>query len=158
MSMEEIVSIDLTAEEKRVAERYAAAKGMTLEQAFKAALFEKVESGELAEVEDLTFKSSLTMEQIEQNFANVSVFEEIKQALNEALEYEKGNLDLKVNTRTLSIDDEENDLIDPSTGTKLTPSPGGKECLGNGSWVGYECCCDECDHYLECFPEAKMSD
>lgn len=47
------------------------------------------------------------------------------------------------------------DLIDPSTGTKLTPSYHGRECLGNGSWVGYECCCDECDHYLTCFPEAK---
>lgn len=46
-------------------------------------------------------------------------------------------------------------LIDPSTGTKLTPSYHGKECLGNGSWVGYECCCDECDYYLECFPEAE---
>lgn len=43
--------------------------------------------------------------------------------------------------------------IDPSTGTKLTPSPQGKECLGNGTWVGYECCCDECDYFLECFPE-----
>lgn len=47
------------------------------------------------------------------------------------------------------------DLIDPSTGTKLTPSYHGKECLGNGSWPGYECCCDECDYYLNCFPEAN---
>lgn len=45
------------------------------------------------------------------------------------------------------------DLIDPSTGTKLTPSPAGRECLGNGTWPGYECCCDECDYFLECFPE-----
>ena len=36
---------------------------------------------------------------------------------------------------------------------KLTPSLGGKECLGNGNWLGYECCCDECDHYLTCFPD-----
>lgn len=46
------------------------------------------------------------------------------------------------------------DLIDPSTGTKLTPSPGGRECLGNGEWPGYEICCDECDHFFTCFPEA----
>lgn len=45
------------------------------------------------------------------------------------------------------------DLIDPSTGTKLTPSYQGKECLGNGSWPGYECCCDECDFFLTCFPD-----
>ena len=25
-------------------------------------------------------------------------------------------------------------------------------CLGNGE-LGYECCCDECDYYLFCFPE-----
>ena len=25
-------------------------------------------------------------------------------------------------------------------------------CLGNGE-QGFECCCDECDHYLLCFPE-----
>ena len=45
------------------------------------------------------------------------------------------------------------DMIDPSTGTKLTPSFHGKECLGNGEWPGYECCCDECDWFLQCFPD-----
>ena len=37
------------------------------------------------------------------------------------------------------------------TGIELTP---GKPivCLGNGE-RGFECCCDECDHYLLCFPE-----
>ena len=25
-------------------------------------------------------------------------------------------------------------------------------CLGNGD-QGFECCCDECDYYLCCFPE-----
>ena len=25
-------------------------------------------------------------------------------------------------------------------------------CLGNGE-QGFECCCDECDYYLSCFPE-----
>ena len=37
------------------------------------------------------------------------------------------------------------------TGVELTP---GKPavCLGNGK-QGFECCCDECDCYLLCFPE-----
>jgi hypothetical protein len=37
------------------------------------------------------------------------------------------------------------------TGIELTP---GKPvvCLGNGK-QGFECCCDECDYYLLCFPE-----
>lgn len=36
---------------------------------------------------------------------------------------------------------------------KLTPSYHGKDCLANGENAGYECACDECDHYLECFPD-----
>lgn len=43
-------------------------------------------------------------------------------------------------------------LLDP-TGVKLTPSWHGKECLGSGDWLGYECCCDNCDHFLVCFPD-----
>ena len=37
------------------------------------------------------------------------------------------------------------------TGVELTP---GKPdvCLGDGE-QGFECCCDECDYYLLCFPE-----
>ena len=37
------------------------------------------------------------------------------------------------------------------TGVELTP---GKPtvCLGN-SERGFECCCDECDYFLLCFPE-----
>ena len=37
------------------------------------------------------------------------------------------------------------------TGAELTP---GKPdvCLGNGK-QGFECCCDECDYFLLCFPE-----
>ena len=37
------------------------------------------------------------------------------------------------------------------TGVELTP---GKPavCLGNGE-QGLECCCDECDYLLDCFPE-----
>ena len=45
-------------------------------------------------------------------------------------------------------------LIDP-TGTPLTPSFHGKDCLGNGEHPGIECCCNECDHYLACFPAGK---
>ena len=37
------------------------------------------------------------------------------------------------------------------TGIELMP---GKPtvCLGNGE-QGFECCCDECDYFLFCFPE-----
>jgi len=37
------------------------------------------------------------------------------------------------------------------TGIELAP---GKPtvCLGNGE-QGFECCCDECDYYLLCYPE-----
>ena len=37
------------------------------------------------------------------------------------------------------------------TGVELTP---GKRnvCLGNGE-QGFECCCDECDYFLLCFPQ-----
>lgn len=46
-------------------------------------------------------------------------------------------------------------IIDPSTGTELTPSEHGEHCLGSGDFPGYECCCDECDYYLACFPDWK---
>ena len=37
------------------------------------------------------------------------------------------------------------------TGVELMPGePDG--CLGNGE-RGFECCCDECDCFLLCFPE-----
>ena len=39
------------------------------------------------------------------------------------------------------------------TGTPLTPSRQGRKCLGNGRHQEYECCCDECDYYLYCFPQ-----
>ena len=35
----------------------------------------------------------------------------------------------------------------------LTPSYHGEDCLCNGEHPQQECCCDECDYYLECFPE-----
>ncbi len=37
------------------------------------------------------------------------------------------------------------------TGVELTPGEP-TVCLGNGE-QGFECCCDECDYYLFCFPE-----
>lgn len=47
-------------------------------------------------------------------------------------------------------------LDDESAGDPpLTPSYHGEECLGNGSHPDYKCCCDECSHYLICFPNWK---
>ena len=37
------------------------------------------------------------------------------------------------------------------TGVELTPGEP-TVCLGNGE-QGFECCCDECDYFLACFPE-----
>ena len=37
------------------------------------------------------------------------------------------------------------------TGVELTPGESAV-CLGNGE-QGFECCCDECDYFLLCFPE-----
>lgn len=37
----------------------------------------------------------------------------------------------------------------------LNPSHHGKECIGNGEREGIECQCDECPHYLDCFPDWK---
>ena len=37
------------------------------------------------------------------------------------------------------------------TGAELTPGEPAI-CFGNGE-QGLECCCDECDYYLLCFPE-----
>lgn len=44
------------------------------------------------------------------------------------------------------------DMVDPYTGILLTPSFHGEQCLGDGEHEGYECCCDECNYYLICFP------
>jgi hypothetical protein len=41
------------------------------------------------------------------------------------------------------------------TGVELMPGEPGV-CLGNGE-QGFECCCDECDYYLLCFPEFDIS-
>ena len=44
--------------------------------------------------------------------------------------------------------------IDEGTGILIVPSPQGVLCLGDGEH-GYECCCDECDYYLDCFPQYR---
>lgn len=36
---------------------------------------------------------------------------------------------------------------------QLTHSPNGEKCKGNGLNKNVECMCDECEHYLECFPD-----
>ena len=41
-------------------------------------------------------------------------------------------------------------VIDASD-IELTPAEP-VDCLGNGEH-GFECCCDECDYFLLCFPE-----
>lgn len=42
---------------------------------------------------------------------------------------------------------ENNDSIE------VTPSSNGEKCIGNGLNKDVECMCDECDHFLECYPE-----
>ena len=49
-------------------------------------------------------------------------------------------------------------LLAPCTGLSLTPSHHGKACKGNGDDPEYECCCDECDYYLNCFPDWNAED
>ena len=49
-------------------------------------------------------------------------------------------------------------MITDITGTTLIPGNRGKDCPGNGMTHDengnlIECCCDECDFMLECFPE-----
>lgn len=40
---------------------------------------------------------------------------------------------------------------------KLNPSYGGKECLGNGEHAEIEIQCDECEHFLTCFPDTTKN-
>ena len=48
---------------------------------------------------------------------------------------------------------EKENTVDPSTGILLMPGDHGKNCLGSGEHPDYECCRDECDYYMICFPE-----
>ena len=41
------------------------------------------------------------------------------------------------------------------TGIELMPGEP-TACLGNGE-QGFECCCNECDYYLICFPEFNLT-
>ena len=43
----------------------------------------------------------------------------------------------------------------PDDPSPLCPSDHGEDCLYNGDHPEYECCCDECDYYLACFPNYK---
>lgn len=52
---------------------------------------------------EITFKSSLTIEQIEENFKNVDVFSGIMEGLNEALAYEKGKASSETFMRKKSL-------------------------------------------------------
>ena len=49
------------------------------------------------------------------------------------------------------------------TGIPLVPGNGGRHCPGNGttldsSGAPIECCCDQCDYILLCFPEYDRTD
>ena len=44
-------------------------------------------------------------------------------------------------------------MIIDVTGAVLLPGNFGKDCRGNGEGKEIECCCDECDYCLLCFPE-----
>lgn len=46
--------------------------------------------------------------------------------------------------------------VDPTGATLLPGFP--EKCEGNGEHPDYECCCDECDHFLKCFPEWEKGD
>lgn len=39
---------------------------------------------------------------------------------------------------------------------QLTPSTDGADCIGNGEHEEVECQCDECEHFLECFPNWRL--
>jgi hypothetical protein len=49
-------------------------------------------------------------------------------------------------------------MIIDVTGTKLIPGNHGKDCPGNGEHEGIECCCDECNYMLCCFPQFAKQD
>ena len=49
-------------------------------------------------------------------------------------------------------------VYDPATGVWLHPIFHGISCPGNGEQPEIECCCDECDYFLFCFPDWKEYD
>ena len=54
-------------------------------------------------MEEIRFKSSLTTEQISDNFKNTDFFQNIMASLNEALAYEKGTVRPETFTRKQSL-------------------------------------------------------
>jgi hypothetical protein len=44
------------------------------------------------------------------------------------------------------------------TGIILIPGNHGSDCPGNGTVPDLECCCDECDYCLLCFPELDLNE
>ena len=65
--------------------------------------------------------------------------------------YDKSDILVMKGGCFMAVRDEKN--TDPETGIVLTPSFHGENCFGNGTHKQYECCCDECDYYLACFPD-----
>ncbi len=56
-------------------------------------------------MKELEFESSLSMEQIEENFKNVNFFDSVMDGLDEALAYEKGTAKVETITRKRSLPD-----------------------------------------------------
>ena len=54
------------------------------------------------------------------------------------------------------MDDKKKKIIDV-TGAILCPG-NIEECQGNGKHEGFELCCDECNYYLDCYPDAISDD
>lgn len=47
----------------------------------------------------------------------------------------------------------EEKIIDEFTGAELQPGDP-ERCQGNGEHPDFECCCENCNWYLACFPDA----
>lgn len=68
--------------------------------------------------------------------------------------YDKSDMLVTKGDCVMDVRDEKKQAFtDPATGIVLEPSFHGENCLGNGTHEKYECCCDECAYYLECFPD-----
>lgn len=57
----------------------------------------------------------------------------------------------------LDLYEQEGVEIDRATGTPLLPGKRA-ECFGNGEHEGFACCCDECDHYSDCYQQFLSDD
>ena len=55
----------------------------------------------------------------------------------------------------MKTEEREERYYDPAGKIYVKPSCHGEECAGNGKNEEIECCCDECDYYLLCFPDWK---